>query len=84
MQLETSGDLLTISVEHTEEKEDKGEGEERAHRIERTRMSASRSVTMPPRAQLDSVSASYKDGVLTLDIAKVPEDKPGKKKIAIN
>jgi HSP20 family protein len=84
LQLEAHGDQLNISVDHTEFKDtEEGEGEERAHRIERCCMAMSRSVRLPPHAKLDSVQAAYKDGVLTLAVPKEADTAPDSKRITI-
>lgn len=64
-----TGNTLTIRGEKKEEKEEKGE---RYHRVERSFGSFSRSFTLPCEVEEDKVSATYKDGVLTLKLPKCP------------
>jgi HSP20 family protein len=61
-----TGELLTIVAEHKEAKE-KTEKNGRAYvRLERA-------VTLPPYADPEKVTAVYRNGVLELRIAKLPE-----------
>jgi len=71
--------VLTISGERKQERESK-EGE--SFRSERYFGKFQRSVTLPTPVDGSKVSASYKDGVLTVDLPKVEEAKP--KQIAVN
>ncbi|MCA9114743.1 MAG: Hsp20/alpha crystallin family protein [Planctomycetaceae bacterium] len=68
-------DLLTLSGEHSEEKEDKEE-ERRYHRIERRRGSFRRIVQLPASVQEDGIEASFEDGVLTIRMPKAEQSKP--------
>jgi len=69
---------LTIRGERKFEKDVK---EENYHRIERSYGAFSRSFTLPANVRNDDVKATFKDGVLTIQIPKVEEAKP--RKIAI-
>ena len=71
--------VLTISGERKQERESQ-EGE--SFRSERSFGKFQRSVTLPAPVDGTKVSASYKDGVLTVDLPKAEEAKP--KQIAIN
>jgi HSP20 family protein len=75
---EVKGDVLTIRGEKRSEREER---KEKSHWIERSFGSFSRSFTLPEDSAADRVSASFKDGVLTLEIPKTEERKP--KAIAI-
>jgi len=65
--------VLTIQGERKQEKEEKGK---RFHRVERYYGSFTRSFTLPDNADETKISASFKDGVLTLEIEKTEEAKP--------
>jgi len=72
LEITVTGDLLTIKGEKKSEKEEKGKN---FHRIERSFGSFSRSVEIPSYADTDKVTADYKDGVLTVTLAKKEEAK---------
>jgi HSP20 family protein len=76
--IQVNGNLLTISGERKEEKEEKGKT---YHRIERRSGSFSRSVTLPCPVKEDAVDAQYKSGILTVKLPKTEEAK--RKKIAV-
>ncbi|HWL16678.1 MAG TPA: Hsp20/alpha crystallin family protein [Opitutus sp.] len=59
--------VLTLTGERKQEKEEKGR---RYHRIERAYGAFARSFTLPGDADPDKVNASYKDGMLTVSVAK--------------
>ena len=71
--------VLTIRGDRKFEKEEK---EENFHRIERRYGSFARSFTLPNTVDSEKVSAEYKNGVLTLQLAKKAEAKP--KQIKVN
>lgn len=59
--------VLTIQGERKQEKEEKGK---KFHRIERSYGSFERSFTLPEDADQGKVSAEFKDGVLSVHLAK--------------
>jgi len=59
-----------------------GEGEN-AERTERFSGKFRRSVTLPTRVDAGKVSASYKDGILTVTLPKAEEAKPKKVEVTI-
>jgi HSP20 family molecular chaperone IbpA len=65
--------VLTIQGERKQEKEEKGK---RFHRVERHYGSFTRSFTLPDNVDETKISASFKDGVLNLQIQKTEEAKP--------
>src|SRR5213596_3113554 len=65
--------VLTLSGERKFEKEEKNK---RYHRVERAYGSFTRSFTFPDDASPGKVSAEFKDGVLTVHLAKVAKAKP--------
>jgi HSP20 family protein len=66
-------DVLTMSGERTQEKEEKGK---KFHRIERAYGSFSRSFTLPEDADASKISADFKNGVLTVHLPKSERAKP--------
>lgn len=71
--------VLTVKGEKKVAKEDKNL---QWHRIERAYGSFARSLTLPNTVSHDSIKAAYKDGVLTLSMAKREETKPRQIKIS--
>jgi len=71
---------LSISGERKIEK-DVNEGN--YHRVERSYGSFVRSFNLPPTISTDNVQAEYKDGILTLTMAKREEAKPKSIKIQV-
>lgn len=76
--IQLSNNVLTISGQRQEEKEEKGQT---FHRVERRSGSFSRSVTLPTAVAEDKVDAQYKDGVLTVTMPKTEEAKSRKIKV---
>jgi len=70
--------MLTIAGERTSSS---GEGEN-AERTERFTGKFRRSISLPTRVDAGKVSASYKDGILTVTLPKAEEAKP--KKVEVN
>ncbi len=70
--IQVTGNQLTISGERKEEKEESGET---YHRIERRSGRFSRSVLLPCDVQDDKVDARYANGVLTIRLPKTAEAK---------
>ena len=68
------GDVLTIRGEHSEEREEKGDGDRWLMR-ERQSGSFSRSVRLPGGVVADRADASFADGVLTVTSPKAAESK---------
>jgi HSP20 family protein len=69
---------LTIAGERKFEKQDAGNG---FHRIERSYGSFVRSFAVPNAFDTDSVTAAYKNGVLTVTLAKKEAAKPRQVKV---
>ena len=65
--VELQDDVLTIRGEKKSEREEK---KGKSHWIERSYGSFSRSFSLPPSAQAEEMKASFKDGVLTVEIPK--------------
>ncbi|MEY3425906.1 MAG: hypothetical protein RL265_1305 [Bacteroidota bacterium] len=67
--IELANNVLTISSEKQEEKEEKEESGN-YYRKEFNYQSFSRSFTLPENANESKIEASYKDGILHVDVAK--------------
>lgn len=76
--IQVNGNLLTISGERKEEKEDTGKT---FHRLERRSGAFSRTVTLPCPVREDAIDAQYRNGILTVKLPKTEEAKA--KKIAV-
>ena len=76
--IQLSGNILTVSGQREEEKEEKGRT---FHRIERRYGTFSRSVTLPGAVVEDEVAAECRDGVLTVTLPKTKESKAHKIKV---
>lgn len=70
--IRVNGNMLTISGERKEEREEKGKT---YHRVERRSGSFSRSVTLPCPVNEQAVDAQYKNGILTVKLPKAEEAK---------
>jgi HSP20 family protein len=79
VEVNVSGDALTISGEKKEEREVK---EENYYRSERTYGKFSRRIALPPGADADQAKATFKNGVLEVDVPVRPVA-GGEKKIEI-
>jgi HSP20 family protein len=71
--VEAGHGVLTIRGEKRSERDEK---KERARWIERSYGSFSRSFTLPNDADTGRVNASFREGVLTIEIPKAEESKP--------
>jgi len=65
--------VLSICGDRKQEKEEKGK---KFHRVERYYGSFCRSFTLPENIDEGGIKASFKDGMLNLDIPKTEETKP--------
>lgn len=79
IQVTLSHNLLTISGEKKEEKEDKGKN---YYRMERSYGSFRRSIPLPREIDADKVEAAFKKGVLTITLPKTAATQD-RKKIAV-
>jgi HSP20 family protein len=71
--LEMNEDVLTIRGEKKSEREEK---DEQRHYVERTYGSFSRSFRLPAHVDPEGIKASFRDGVLTVEIPKTEAQKP--------
>ena len=74
------GDVLTITGEKKEEKEEKDES---YHLMERRYGSFSRSVALPGKVDENKIKANYKNGVLKITLPKSKQSKAKTAKIKI-
>lgn len=70
--IQLANNVLTVSGERKEEKEEKSET---MHRVERRIGSFSRSITLPAAVRDENVDARCKDGVLTISLQKTENAK---------
>jgi HSP20 family protein len=73
--IQINANMLTVSGQRKEEKEEKGKT---YHRVERRAGSFSRSVSLPCAVKEEAVEAKYHDGVLTITMPKTEEAKSRK------
>lgn len=78
--IEFENGLLTIRGER---KLEKAEGVT-WHRVERTYGTFSRSFTLPRTVDAEKIAATYRDGILEIEVPKKEEAKPKHIKIAVN
>jgi len=78
--IDLEGDVLTVSAEKEESKEDKGK---QYNRREYNYSSFSRSFTLPKDVDRDKIEAKYEDGVLNLVLLKNKTAKVSAKSIAV-
>jgi HSP20 family protein len=78
--ISVSGDTLAIKGEKKEEKEEKKGA---VHRVERRYGRFERSVRLPAECDVDKATASYKDGLLTIELPKKEEAKAKSTKIEV-
>ena len=76
--IQLSNNLLTVSGERKEEKEEKGKT---FHRVERRMGTFSRSILLPCCVQEAKVDATYGNGVLSISLPKTDEAKAHKIKV---
>lgn len=76
--IQVDGNVLTVSGERKEEKEEKGRT---FLRVERKTGSFCRTMTLPCSVKEDKVDAQYKDGVLTISMPKTDEAKSRRIKV---
>jgi HSP20 family protein len=76
--IQLNENLLTISGERKEEKEEKNKT---YHRVERRYGSFSRSISLPCPVKQEAIDAQYRDGVLTIKLPKSEEARARKIKV---
>jgi len=80
LDISVSGDTLTIRGEKKEEKEEKGKT---LHRVERRYGTFERIVDLPCAIDSAKAKATYRDGVLTIELPKREEEKQKVRKIEV-
>lgn len=75
LDIQVNNNLLTVSGEQKEEREEKGKT---YHRLERRLGAFSRSVTLPCSVKEDAVDAQYKNGILVIRLPKTEAAKAKK------
>ena len=78
-----SGDRITIKGEKKSEQEENRDDGREFHRVERSYGSFQRSMKLPFNIDSDTVTAEFKNGVLSVTIPKPPEQIERTKKIEI-
>jgi len=73
--IQVNANMLTVSGERKEEREEKGKT---YHRVERRVGAFSRTLTLPCPVKEDAVDAQYKNGILTIKLPKTEEAKARK------
>ena len=76
LRIEVKDDVLTVSSEHKEERDEDLEG---YRRREFSYSSFCRSFYLPEDVNGDKIGASYKDGILNVEIPKLEEEKKKEK-----
>jgi HSP20 family protein len=80
--IDVDGNILTISSEKEENKEDKNK---KFTRKEYSYSSFSRCFSLPEEIKQEKINAKYEDGVLKISLPRKEESKkPATKKIAVN
>ncbi len=72
--------VLNLQGERHEEESEQGL---HFHRVERFHGSFSRSFTLPPSVDPSEVKAQFRDGVLTINLAKVPGSEAASKEVPV-
>lgn len=80
VEVQVSEDTITIKGEKKEEEEDKGKD---YYCMERSYGSFHRTIRLPGNINREAVDASFKNGVLTITLPKIGEEKAKTKKIPI-
>jgi len=75
-EIETSLHDGTLTISGERRKESAGQNGEQAERSERFVGKFRRSITLPTRVDANKVSATYRDGILTVTLPKAEEAKP--------
>jgi len=80
LEIQIENNVLTIRGETRHEEETK---EAKVYRREVSYGSFSRSVRLPENLNLDAVEAEFKNGLVTISLPRVPEEKPKAFKVAV-
>jgi len=80
VEVEVTGDTVTISAERKEEKEEKNRN---YYRRERTHQRLARTLALPAQVEAEQAEAQFSDGTLVLTLPKVAAEKPHKIKVKV-
>ena len=80
VQVTVEGDVITVSGERKQQKEDK---DEKSIRVEGFYGAFSRSFRLPDNVVADDIRCESKDGILTVHLPKSKEEKPEPRKIEV-
>lgn len=80
LEIQIENNVLTIRGETRHEEESK---EDKVYRREVSYGSFSRSVRLPEGLNLDAVDAEFKNGLVTISLPRVPEEKPKAVKVSV-
>jgi HSP20 family protein len=80
LEIQIENNVLTIRGEAHQEAET---NDEKVYRREVSYGSFSRSVRLPEGLNLDGVDAEFKNGLVTITLPRVPEEKPKSLKVAV-
>jgi len=80
LDIQIENNVLTIKGETRHEEESK---EAKIYRREVSYGSFSRSVRLPEGLNLDAVEADFKNGLVTISLPRIPEEKPKSVKISV-
>ncbi|MBN1220236.1 MAG: Hsp20/alpha crystallin family protein [Anaerolineae bacterium] len=80
IEVTVANNILTISGEKKEEKEDKGQD---YYRLERSYGSFRRSIPLPPDTDSNKIDANFKKGVLSITLPKTAEAQAHYKRISV-
>lgn len=75
LNITVNGDMLTVSGTRNDEELPEGA---KYHRRERGFGKFSRTLQLPFQVDADEVGASFRSGVLTIELPRIPEEKPKK------
>ena len=80
LEIQIENNVLTIRGETRQEEESK---EDKVYRREVSYGSFARSVRLPEGLNLEAVDAEFKNGLVTISLPRLPEEKPKAVKIAV-
>lgn len=80
LEIQIEKNVLTIRGETRQENESK---DEKIYRREVSYGAFSRSVRLPDNLDLDKVDAHFKNGIVTISLPRVPEEKPKSIKVSV-
>jgi HSP20 family protein len=79
-----TGDRLTLKATQMIEEQPKEPVNLQYHRRERFEGNVARTITLPFEVDVEAVEATYQNGILTLELPRLPEEKPRKIAVSIS